>query len=647
MADISIVSRTLGGYGYWDMISTYPSNHIAKMITYKLKNNTSSTLRLLNFRVNLATGGANTSYWWGYEVIAGNGNPSQVRDAGTWIAYFQDGDTRVSNEVSVTPSQAKVLVKQRGNESQPGSGAFYPPTVPFTFTLNNVSLAAGETKSFDLYATWRSGGGAYTYAVIGSADSDGFTVISETPEVTLATPSISLSPSGAISVGESSVVTVTLSNNNEKASGTLTYNSSTVNIPYSSTSGSKSTYTFNSANYASYYTVGSDITATFTAKASRASDASYIYKDSSSTSTSLTVRYVPRNMTTNGFTYAFKINGSAITNNQDATASSLINVSWSAFALNKHLGNFNWCEIILYDVTSGSNVATLYNSSNDPSKSVSKDFYMSNVTPGNTYKLIMRCTYAYNGNKMTPHSTAIFNSNQFKVLADIVAPTLLAPANNTDTFTYCNKTPRIVFKNNTPAVNIRISFEYIDSAGVTQTQNYNNSSSPSMFVKSNGLNPNSIIAFRVPDVYSSSRDKYIYRVVLRIYLTSSLYQDYTMASKVGLTAPFTLTQDEKILYQDYTTIARMVSNVSSYYSKVVSQSQTVSTVAKESVIKASEMDGMRSNYNNVVTYINDNTGANAESVVAPEVGSTIKCGRGASNPGSFLGTVLWNLVNRF
>lgn len=246
------------------------------------------------------------------------------------------------------------------------------------------------------------------------------------PSTSYTTPS-----TGGYTIGESVTVTSSSSTNPSGLSYT---------IGYSTNSGTTQTGTYSGSS------VGHTLTNNTTKFRSKVSKTGYVDSDYSSWTSPVSVYYEPRSMTSNGFTYSFKSDGSDITSSTIAIPEKSFSVSWSSFLSSKNLGRFNYYTISLID-TSNNSVLNSVSGENNPSVNSSESFSVNPEWAGKSCKLKLECLCYYSNSYYGPQSTAIFESPTFliggKPEVSLIYPSSLS-------FYSCNPRARLIFSVNNP-----------------------------------------------------------------------------------------------------------------------------------------------------------------------------------------------------
>lgn len=315
----------------------------------------------------------------------------------------------------------------------------------------------------------------------------------KTTEIKLNSPTCSYTTSdtGGYTIGES--VTVTSSPPSDNPSG--------INhiIEYSVDGGESQSGTYTD-NPASHY-----LTSSSTRFRSKVSKSGYKDSDYSSWTEPVSVYYEPRSMTSNGFTFSFYSNGSAITSETVSQPGASLSVSWSSFLTSKNLGRFNYFRFSLID-SSTNEVLSFKEGSNDPSSESSVSIEVDPDWSGKSCYLKLECICYYETSYHGPQSSGVFESSTFLVGG---SPYVRVVYPYSTEFYSCNRRVRLIFDvispSNLNGGNITNVTVKVRTSSREMSYNYNNSSSRQNFYSTLSVKPDEIVSgsridFTLPEI---------------------------------------------------------------------------------------------------------------------------------------------------
>lgn len=325
-------------------------------------------------------------------------------------------------------------------------------------------------------------------------DSDTYVILCK---LNAPTTSLSSSTSG-FTIGTNITPTVSEGNN---PSGCERYHQVSLN--------SSSTWT----NVSVPYTISSGSSVRFRTSLSKV--AGYTSSDWGSPSSTVSIYYEPRSMSSNGFTVNYRYtppNGTETnlpTGDNVAVPTGSVKINWSSFLASKNLGRFNYYRVYIYKEGTTTSPLASQSGSNDPNSSKSQTFTISPDWAGQRIYLKLECLCRWpdstSGALYGPNtSTGVFTSSSFLVGGYPEVPVVKYPLGTT--FSSANKRLRLIFTVSNPPYlsDWDITDVEVEVRG-TSTRTYKYSTSPAHFYSKMSNKPDTIpsgtiLDFTTPEV---------------------------------------------------------------------------------------------------------------------------------------------------
>lgn len=357
------------------------------------------------------------------------------------------------------------------------------------------------------------------------------------------TTSLSSSTSG-FTIGTNITPTVSEGNN---PSGCERYHQVSLN--------SSSTWT----NVSVPYTISSGSSVRFRTSLSKV--AGYTSSDWGSPSSTVSIYYEPRSMSSNGFTVNYRYtppNGTETnlpTGDNVAVPTGSVRINWSSFLASKNLGRFNYYRVYIYKEGTTTSPLASQSGSNDPNSSKSQTFTISPDWAGQRIYLKLECLCRWpdstSGTLYGPNtSTGVFTSSSFLVGGYPEVPVVKYPLGTT--FSSANKRLRLIFTVSNPPYlsDWDITDVEVEVRG-TSTRTYKYSTSPAHFYSKMSNKPDTIPSGTILDFTTPEVDNISSGTTYRIRCSNQyMTGDWTGYYSLNFISLDYMVQNRKLLETD-------------------------------------------------------------------------------------------------
>lgn len=371
-------------------------------------------------------------------------------------------------------------------------------------------------------------------------DSDTYVILCK---LNAPTTSLSSSTSG-FTIGTNITPTVSEGNN---PSGCERYHQVSLN--------SSSTWT----NVSVPYTISSGSSVRFRTSLSKV--AGYTSSDWGSPSSTVSIYYEPRSMSSNGFTVNYRYtppNGTETnlpTGDNVAVPTGSVKINWSSFLASKNLGRFNYYRVYIYKEGTTTSPLASQSGSNDPNSSKSQTFTISPDWAGQRIYLKLECLCRWpdstSGTLYGPNtSTGVFTSSSFLVGGYPEVPVVKYPLGTT--FSSANKRLRLIFTVSNPPYlsDWDITDVEVEVRG-TSTRTYKYSTSPAHFYSKMSNKPDTIPSGTILDFTTPEVDNISSGTTYRIRCSNQyMTGDWTGYYSLNFISLDYMVQNRKLLETD-------------------------------------------------------------------------------------------------